>query len=576
MNRSDIQRDRLLRVTILALGLVVFFPAMLAPFVNDDWWHAAMVDGTYPVKRGPFDLYDFIRDGDHPAMRAAGFLPWWTSPALRVRFFRPLSSAALWSLQKVFGRAPLPMHCVSILWWTLAVVAAHALFRRLFSRRVAWLGTFVFALAPCHAVPILWLSNFEALASLATGTLGLVAFVRWRDDGRKIDLWLATIAFSIAMALGEYSLAAGGYVVALAWTGSGSRLRRALGTLPFFVPAIAYLALRFRLGYGTAGSGYYVDPLHQPLALITAIPFRAAVLVGDLLLSLRGDVAEAYGSKWTTALMTLGVLVPLSVVAYDTLERAEPTHARACRAMLAGAALSLVPLMSVRPAPRLLGVVMLGVAPTIALILDRAWSQASDGLEGGRSQLRRTVAIGLGFFHLVHAPATAWLIGYQNASRARELQEQASLLHARTGDAAYADVTVVRSSGTSELAMFAYDPAHGLPAHWNVLSSAGHILLVQRDDRTFDLLSARDRSVIADFEDNLYRANDDRIPIGAHTRVGDATLTVLEDSAIGPSHVRVRFDRPFGSLATSLVQERVSGFESVVPPGIGFGAPLDP
>jgi hypothetical protein len=124
--------------------------------------------------------------------------------------------------------------------------------------------------------------------------------------------------------------------------------------------------------------------------------------------------------------------------------------------------------------------------------------------------------------------------------------------------------------------MFAYDPAHGAPKHWNVLTSAGHILLVRRDDRTVDLLSARDRSVISDYEDNLYRPNGDVIPVGAHTRVGEATLTVMENSRLGPTRVRVRFDAPLEALKTTLVQERASGFEGVTPPAIGFGEPLDP
>ncbi|HMY20284.1 MAG TPA: acetyl-CoA hydrolase/transferase C-terminal domain-containing protein, partial [Polyangium sp.] len=49
-------------LALLLAGLVIYYPTLRSPFLLDDYLHAAMVDGTFPCKRGIFDLYDFVND----------------------------------------------------------------------------------------------------------------------------------------------------------------------------------------------------------------------------------------------------------------------------------------------------------------------------------------------------------------------------------------------------------------------------------------------------------------------------------------------------------------------------------
>src|SRR5262245_57004599 len=72
-------------IVVLA-GLIVFLPAIRAPLFRDDYLHAAMVDGTFPVKRSAFDLYAFVDDGDRAALYERGLLPWWSDARLTIRF----------------------------------------------------------------------------------------------------------------------------------------------------------------------------------------------------------------------------------------------------------------------------------------------------------------------------------------------------------------------------------------------------------------------------------------------------------------------------------------------------------
>src|SRR5262245_30076064 len=70
------------------LGAIVFMPALRAPFLLVDYLQASMIEGTFPAKRSPIDLYDFVNDGDRAALVDRGMLPWWSHPKLEIRFFR--------------------------------------------------------------------------------------------------------------------------------------------------------------------------------------------------------------------------------------------------------------------------------------------------------------------------------------------------------------------------------------------------------------------------------------------------------------------------------------------------------
>ncbi|HEX3345082.1 MAG TPA: hypothetical protein VHS09_10950, partial [Polyangiaceae bacterium] len=223
---------------LFAAGVVLFLPAIRAPFFLDDYMQASMSEGTFPAPRfGAFDLYDFVNDGDRAVLYERGILPWWAEPSLQVRFFRPLSSALLWADYHAFHGSPLPLHLHSFLWWIATVLAARVLYRRLLAPRVAAIATVLFALAPCHVFPIAWLANREALVSIAFGIAALDAYLRWRDGGRLLHAALATGLFALSMTGGEYAIGFAGYVVAFELISARQPLsKRALGVLPFVLP----------------------------------------------------------------------------------------------------------------------------------------------------------------------------------------------------------------------------------------------------------------------------------------------------------------------------------------------------
>src|SRR5262249_27126052 len=161
--------------------------------------------------------------------------------------------------------------------------------RRLLAPRAAAIATVIFAIAPCHALPLAWLANREALISLTLGTLALGAYLRWREERTARAFAVATALFPVAVVGGDDALCLGGYVVAFEIVRRERPWRRISGLVPFAAPAAAYLWVRARLGYGTRGSGFYTDPFREPVAFLRVAPRRLATLLGEAWLSLDMD-----------------------------------------------------------------------------------------------------------------------------------------------------------------------------------------------------------------------------------------------------------------------------------------------
>lgn len=571
------RRTWLALALLLLVGAVVYLPALRSPFLLDDYLHASMIDGTFPVPRGPFDLYDFVNDADRAILVDRGMLPWWSHPRLVIRFFRPLSSALLWADHRLLGNAPFPLHVHSFAWWAAATLAARALFRRHFSPRVAWLATVIFALAPCHALPLAWLANREALVSLTFGALGLTSYVYWREDRASLHGPLAAALFGLSLLGGEYGLSLGGYVLAYEFYRRGeSPLRRGLGLLPFAVPSAVYLLVRSARHYGSAGSGFYSDPFREPASFLRTAPRRMITLLADAWFSLDNETLSSSTPAWALAIGAVVAAAVLFVPLRRTLAAQGEAPRRAALWLLLGSVFALAPVLAVVPSPRLLGGSLLGIAPVVALLLDHAWFPEVIAARRGQAELTGLAALLLGFAHLVHGPVTSFLVGRHFQRSAASFADHASELRARLDDPANTDVIIIRGMGGAFFLPFALAHEGKLPARWRILAQTGHALVLRRGPRTLDLVVPPDQSVFPAGQGNLFRSEGDRLAVGDVFDVPGLHVTILELGKEGPLRVRFEFDRDLEAAPLRWITERFEGFPEAVPPKPGFGAPFDP
>lgn len=540
---------------VLLAGIVFSLPAVRTAFFLDDHLHASMVRGTFPVPRHALDLYDFVDDGDRSALLARGLLPWWSHPHLTIRFFRPLSSALLWIDHTVFAGHALPMHLHSLAWWLAAAFAARRLFMRTFEWRVATMATAIFALAPAHALPLAWLANREVIVALVFGLLGLESYRRFREEGGTIHAVYTIVFFALTLAAGgEYGLAFGGYVVAY----PGAK-RRLAGWSIFALPAIVYLAVRGALSYHAIGSGFYTDPLTAPWTLAFKVPGRALALLGDGWLDYDSASLVVPWQRLTATVAIIVGLVAVGIAVRRSLAALGETPRRTARWLAIGSLLSLVPMLAVVPSMRLLGVAMIGISISIAVVLDHAWF--SPNAKGS------LVAIGLGFAHLVHAPASLWLEGNHFRRDAADFAVRAKTLD----DAHVAELGLLRGMASMYFVPFAMNPH---PNTWRVLAQTGHALVLKRDAHTLEVIVPENRALFPAGEADLFRSEDAPLVKGDVVQVPGLKVEILGTGQFGPRHARYTFDTNVDDI-TWFTDDREAIRRAELPP-VGMGSPFDP
>jgi hypothetical protein len=567
-------RERALLAALLALGLAVFWPSLRARFYFDDHFHVAMLAGRWPTPRNALDLYHFVGEGDRAGLLERGVLPWWSSPELRVRFLRPLSSLLLAADHRLAHGRVFLMHVHSFVWWCACVLAVHGLFRRLLAARTAFLATAIFALAPCHVVPLAWLANREALVSLALGALALQALVAHLESGRLRHLASLTLMASLALLGGEYALSLLGYVLALVVLRvEVPRARRVAAFAAFAGPTLVYLLLRRALGCGARGAGFYLDPLAAPFAFLREAPRRFATLALDAWLGLDPRTLE----DWPTLARVVGLVAVaalLAVPAKRAIESLEGAARASALALFVGSLLALVPVLAVAPHPRVLGAAMVGASASLAVLMARAFWPPAPEPRAGEAEYALLAATLLGFAHFVHAPVTAWLGARNFRDVTAFFEASAARVAEEVPDGERSRVVVLRGLGAAFYLPFAIDEQFGRRAAWSILAQGDHVLVLHPSARELEVVAPAGKSLYPSGQDQLFRSDDERFRVGDRVEVPGLRARIVEVGASGPRRVRFTFDRELDDASVAWLSESSVGVAPVAVPNIGFGLPL--
>ncbi len=205
---SRLQGNGGLWLAVAAAGMLALCFCNMGFFL-DDYAHLAAVRGANPIA-GPYDVFCFAR-GDAESTRLLvdnGPYPWFTSPDIKVHFFRFLSSALMVLDHAVFGRWAPGYHLHCALWYAFMAGMVALLFRRSLGGGLAVLALFLFAVDESHAFPVGWWSNRNAVVAGALCLAGVAAHLRWREDGWKPGLPLSLPRFFLGLLAGESGLSA--------------------------------------------------------------------------------------------------------------------------------------------------------------------------------------------------------------------------------------------------------------------------------------------------------------------------------------------------------------------------------
>ncbi len=360
------------------LALLLFASALSAGWQLDDYFHRSRMLGfgaADPIQ--VFVPYDGNPQHNWQQM-VAGTLPWWSSHDLHLAFFRYLSTLSMMLDYHLWPNQPWLMHLHSLLWLVALVLVAGLLYRRVMgSTWVAGLAVLLFALDGAHAIPASYLADRNALIACALGSLSVLLYARGRQESSLWAVASSALFLALALAAGEMGLATAGYLFAYAVAlDHGSWLRR-LGRLwPHGVVLGAWVVV-YRVGnFGSSGSGFYSDPLHQPAAFARGLLHHVPLLLMGQWTPIPAELGLVFapGTRAATELeLFASAVVVIVVLLLFPLFRRD----RVARFWGIGVLLSLVPIAAVGPEDRLLGFVGLGSMALLAQLARSAFAGSS-------------------------------------------------------------------------------------------------------------------------------------------------------------------------------------------------------
>jgi hypothetical protein len=361
-----------------ALVALLSLPALPAGHFLDDTMHLARLELGPRSLRGASELYCFTScPGGSAETFLRGPIPWWNDPLARVDLFRPLASLLFAAEHALFPRQALVPHLLSLLWFVALLGVARALYARLPDRAGAGLALLLFAVDDAHWQPIGWLANRHGLVATVPVLLGLVAHLRWREEGLRAGLPLSLLGYVVGLLGGEAALQAAAYLVAYEVTRAGRWSERARALAPAAAVFGAYLGAYRALGYGARGHEQYVDPTGEPGRFAVALVTRVPTLLADLLAGLPVDLwATVPALHAAFVVVGLAALIAVAALLRAALRGRPPEEVRRVAWFALGGLGSLLPGAAALPGSRLLLMPSLGAAVVIATVLAHVASRA--------------------------------------------------------------------------------------------------------------------------------------------------------------------------------------------------------
>lgn len=551
---------------VIAVALALSLPSLWAPLVADEHLQASRWrDGRGGVVGFLGDCFVFA-SGDPAEGRARmeHLGTWWASPDFRVAFWRPLSAAthaidlALWP-----GSSAL-MHAHTLLWLAALLALLAALFRRLLPPRAATLALALYAWDDARGGLLSWVANRHALIAAVFGVGALLAHDRWRRDGWRHGAWLGPLLFSAGLLSSEMALATTGLLFGHAlWIDrDGPRARRLMRLSPYLLVVTAWQAVYSASGYGVAGSGGYVHPLHDPLGYLARLPARALVLALGQLTPLASDFWPFYPPPARLVVVALAIAL-LLVVARIAWPRV--ASERSSRLWLLGAALSILPIAAAGPGDRNLVFVGIGASAALALLLDASVREAPS------SRGARFVVGALAVFNLALAPALLPLKCLANFNMERMRAEADASVPRAPGIAG--ETLVVVSVATEGTIFFVWTQREAagvpMPRGTRILSTGFGPTSVSRPD-AFTLRVSPEGGFLAGELQRLMRSPSQRFHVNDVVELSDmrATVVALTDGG-RPRTVEFRFATPLESLGRRWMRGKGMGLVPWTPPAIG-------
>jgi len=562
-------------IWIVLVAVVLVLPAVNVGFTADDHVLRARIGDSsafagFPATR--WDLFVFV-SGD-PAQRErlldGGTFAWWVAPDYRLAFWRPVSAATHVLDFTLWPGAPSLMMLHSIAWLVIVLAFVHALARRFHAPAVAGLMLLLYALDDARGPAVGYISNRNALVMASFGFAALYVHDRWRQDAWRPGAVLGPVLFAVGMLAGEGTVATLGYLFAHAcFVDPGRLASRVRALVPYALVLVAWAIAYRLLGYGSHGSGIYIEPADDPLAFASTALERIPVLLLGQLFGPWSDFWLGYPLPVARGVYGLAGIVLVVFAWWVTpVVRASPV----ARMWALGAVLACVPIAGTFPADRLLAFVGLGAMGLVAMTLHGTFATSDrQAAPVRRGAIAKLLALGTVIVHLVAAPP---LLAVRSRSMVTVEESLALFDRAVPEDPSVVDRTVVVVLAPNE-GLVSYFPViravtrRPAPARIRLLASATSATLVERTGaRT--LVVTPESGLLSTTAERMLRSK--TLPFAAGDRVSIPGMTAHVEAITSdgrPQRVRFDFDVDLDDPSLLWLRWDVLGFVPWIPPPVG-------
>ncbi|HET6333933.1 MAG TPA: hypothetical protein VFG30_12015 [Polyangiales bacterium] len=545
LRRLDAISDRRLALCAACVGFVLVLPSfgnglqILDDVPQRDFILAKLHGDVWARNRPWYDVYNLVGGDPKFALLTRFFwvTPWWTWLELKIQFFRPVSAATLYLDYALFGQHYWLAHLHSALWYFAACgLVCLAMLQVSQSRAAAALGSLLFAVDDAHSSSVSWLAGRNAVVGAACFAAALNLYVL---GARRQQLrWVVAAAFSLLIGLlaAENVVSTLPFFVAYTFVLDRRRLQRKLVDAALVSACVAIWFVGHKsLGFGTFGSGAYLDPIRDGSAFWRAMPSRILALI-QLQLGPPWAIVPYIPFPSFIGLYELGRWVVLPALALFVIRCFD----REIAYWSLSATCGLIPLTAGAPHDRLLTHVGMAWCMLLALMILALLRKAPhlSRVPGTGFRLFAAVVLGL---HLALAPC-ALALGVNSQTipdlDARALDKEPEWWKR--------DVIVVNVPTMFLVAQLNWQRELRKlqrPSAFGVLGASDQqVEVVRIDQHTIELFAAA--GYLQDVFSNFWRGPGVPLRVGELVGVRGFAVTVLQLTPDGrPQRVRVRFDR---------------------------------
>jgi hypothetical protein len=309
---------------LLFLAAFPLVPTLFAPFLADDYLH---IDVASRLSRSPASL------ASGWVLPVASTGAWWTPPGLSVEYFRPLIVVSFAIDRLLYGVHAWGYHLTNILAHCVATLFVWRIGRRTLGEGFgAWAAAALFAIHPCHAGAIDWISGRTDVLAGTFFAASLAIHLDARQQARlPLGATTASLAcFLCALLCKEMAITLPAIVLVDAFLrpAGQSPARRLVMVGLMGAVACGYLALRTHMlgGFHSPPSPFAFH-LGEP-GFVTHLVMAPVLYLADLVLFILPEPMVTYPFWRSHPAFFIAMGVAIAAVFAGTVRRAPDAAAR--------------------------------------------------------------------------------------------------------------------------------------------------------------------------------------------------------------------------------------------------------